>query len=183
MEKMNIVVIYKSKTGFVKKYAEWIATELDADIYEYSQITSNQLVRYNTIIYGGGVYISGINGVKLITENFDKIKNHNIIVFASGASPYREDAMKEVYNANFNKDQQTIRLFYLRGGFDFNSLRKGDRLLMILVKLKLKFKSKLNITLTPDEKGMLAGYSQATDFTRKKNIEELVAYVNTIAND
>lgn len=180
---MSVVVVYKSKTGFVKKYAEWIATELDADIFKRSQITLNQLLQYKIIIYGGGLYASGINGVKLITKKNEKFKNHNIIVFASGVSPYREDAMKEVYNANFNKEQQLIKFFYLRGGYNFNSLDKRDKLLMTLLKLKIKLRKKLNIILTPDEKGMLMAYNQPIDFTHKKNIEELITYVNTLDND
>lgn len=29
---MKIVVVYKSISGFTKKYAEWIAEELEADL-------------------------------------------------------------------------------------------------------------------------------------------------------
>ena len=31
---MKIIVIYKSKTGFTKRYAEWIAEELKCDIVQ-----------------------------------------------------------------------------------------------------------------------------------------------------
>jgi len=42
---MKTVVIYKSKTGFAKKYAEWIAEELVADILDVSMVTSNMLAK------------------------------------------------------------------------------------------------------------------------------------------
>lgn len=35
---MKTIVIYKSKTGFVRKYAEWISEELSADIYDVSDV-------------------------------------------------------------------------------------------------------------------------------------------------
>ena len=78
---MKTVVIHKSKTGFVKKYAEWIAEELSADIFEASKVTSDMLTAYEIVIYGGGLYAVGINGVKLIKQNLDELKNKKVIVF------------------------------------------------------------------------------------------------------
>ncbi len=64
---MRSIVIYKSQTGFTQKYAEWIAEELKADIFDILQVNVEMLQNYDTIIYGGGLYAGGINCVKLIT--------------------------------------------------------------------------------------------------------------------
>lgn len=171
---MKTVVVYKSKTGYVKKYAEWIAEELSADLFEGSQITSDMLMTYDTIIYGGGLYAVGINGVKWITQNFEKLKGKKVVVFASGASTSSEKAVSEVRNKNFTSEQQKfIGFFYLRGGFDYSKLKPFDKVLMTLLKWKLKRKT----DLAPDERGMLAAYTTPVDFTRKKNIDELISYV------
>ncbi|HBL84339.1 MAG: flavodoxin [Clostridiales bacterium GWF2_38_85] len=171
---MKTVVIYKSKTGFVKKYAEWIAEELSADIFEASKVTSNKLTSYDTVIYGGGLYAVGINGVNLITQNLDKLDGKKVVVFATGASPFREEAVNEVRNKNFTPEQQKhIRFYYLRGGFDFSKLKPFDKVLMTLLKWNMKRKKEL----TPDERGMLAAYDRPIDFTRKKNIDEIISYV------
>jgi len=172
---MKTIVIYKSKTGFTKKYADWISEELSADIYEISNVTIDKLTDYETIICGGGLYAGGINGVKLITKNIDKLKDKNIIVFATGASPEREEVISEVRNRNFTpKQQESIKFFYLRGGFDYKKLKFIDKMLMILLKFILKSKK----NLTPDERGMLEAYNTPVDFTRKENIEEIISYVN-----
>lgn len=171
---MKAIVIYKSKTGFVKRYAEWIADELSADIFEASKVTCDIFAAYDTIIYGGGLYAVGINGVKLIKQNLDKLEGKKVIVFATGASPSREEAISEVRNINFTLEQQKyIRFFYLRGGFDYNKLKPFDKVLMTL----LKWKMKMNKKLTPDERGMLIAYDKPADFTRKKNIDEIISYV------
>jgi menaquinone-dependent protoporphyrinogen IX oxidase len=173
---MKAVVIYKSKTGFAKKYAEWIAEELSADIFDISKITINMLKPYDVVIYGGSLYAVGINGVQMITENLDKLKDKKIVVFATGASPSRGEVIKEVKNKNFTIEQQkNIQFFYLRGGFDYSKLKPFDKILMTLLKWKLKIKKEL----TPDEKGMLSSYNKPTDFTRKKNIEEIITYVTS----
>jgi menaquinone-dependent protoporphyrinogen IX oxidase len=127
---MKTVVIYKSKTGFAKRYAEWIAGELAADLYESSQITIAQITAYDTVIYGGGLYISGINGVELITKNLDILQGKRIVVFGVGATPGREEEIREVQDANFTPEQQQqIRFFYLRGGYDYNKLKPVDKVL------------------------------------------------------
>ncbi len=173
---MKTVVIYKSKTGFTKKYAEWISEELSADIFNALKVTTNILTAYDTVIYGGGLYVVGINGVKLITKNLDKLKDKKIVVFATGMSPSREEAMSEVRNKNFiSEEQKHIQFFYLRSGFDYCKLKPFDKVLMTVLKWKIKMKKKL----TPDERAILASYDKPVDFTRKKNIDELTTYVNS----
>jgi len=173
---MKIAVIYKSKTGFTKKYAEWIAEELSADIFEGTKVSIDLLASYDTVIYGGGLYAVGINGVKLITQNLDKLKDKKVVVFATGASPFREEVLTEVKNKNFTPDQQKlIRFFYLRGGFNYSKLKPFYKMLMTLMKWKLKRKKEL----TPDEKGMLNSYDEPVDFTNKKNIDEIISYVTS----
>jgi menaquinone-dependent protoporphyrinogen IX oxidase len=173
---MKAIVIYKSKTGFSKKYAEWIAEELEADIFEVSKINTEMIKTYDIVIYGGSLHAAGINGVSFIIHNLDKLKNKKIIVFATGASPVREEVINEITNKNFTPQQQKyIKLFYLRGGFDYSKLGFGDKALMILLKLKIKSKKEL----TSDEKGMLELYNKPVDFTKKENIKEIISYINS----
>jgi len=132
------------------------------------------------VIYGGGLYVVGINGVKYIKQNLNKLNDKKVIVFATGVSPFREEAISEVKNKNFTSEEQKhIQFFYLRGGFDYNKLKTFDKVLMTLLKWKIKWKIKRKKELTPDERGMLASYDQSVNFTRKKNIDEIIAYVNS----
>lgn len=136
---MKTVVIYKSKTGYTKKYAEWIAEGLVADIFEVSKVTENILRNYDTVIYGGSLHAVGINGIRFIIQNIDKLKDKKVVVFATGASPSRKDAIIEVKNKNFTSEQQKlIQFYYLRGGFDYKKLKAFDKMLMLLLKWKLK---------------------------------------------
>ena len=175
---MKTIVIYKSKTGFTRKYAEWIAEDLSADTFDISKVTINILTAYDTIIYGGSLYAVGIIGVKLITQNIDKLKDKKIVVFATGASPSREDGINEIIDKNFTQEQQKyIKFFYLRGGFNYSKLNLFDKFLMTL--LKWKMKNKKQEELSSDEIGMLAIYDKPVDFTEKKNIDRIITYVNT----
>ncbi|MGI6576293.1 MAG: flavodoxin domain-containing protein [bacterium] len=171
---MKSIVVYRSKTGFTKKYAEWIAEELGSDIFAVSQVNAAMLTAYDTVIYGGGLYAGGINGVKIITNNMAKLQGKKIVVFATGASPMREEVISEVRDRNFTLEQQEkIQFFYLRGGFNYTKLQFGDKILMQLLKWTLKRKKEL----TPDDKGMLAAYDTPVDFAKRQNIDDLIAYV------
>lgn len=175
---MKSVVIYKSKTGFTRKYAEWIAEELSADLFEASKININMICKYDTIIYGGSLYAVGIIGVKLITENINKFEDKKVVVFATGASPLRDEVISEIINKNFTFDQQKyIKFFYLRGGFNYSKLNFFDKFLMNLLKWKIKIKK--HEELSPDEIGMLNIYDKPVDFTEKKYINQIITYVSS----
>ena len=53
------VVIYRSVYGYTKTYAEMIAEELACDLREYSEISPDDLLLYDTIIYGAAFTQSG----------------------------------------------------------------------------------------------------------------------------
>lgn len=175
---MKIVVIYKSKTGFTRKYAEWIAEDLSADIFDAAKININILATYDAIVYGGSLHALGISGVNLILKNINKLKSKKIVVFATGASPSRDEGIREIIDKNFTSEQQKyIKFFYLRGGFNYNKLNPFDKFLMTL--LKLKIKNKKQEELSADEIGMLSAYDKPVDFTLKKNIDKIIAYINS----
>lgn len=177
---MNVVVIYRSKSGFVKKYAEWIAEELEADLFDVSKVTLSKLKTYDTIVFGGSLHAVGINGLNVIMKNFDQLKSKKLVVFASGASPANEKAVKHVTSSNFSQDQmQHLKFFYLRGGFDYNKLPIFDKFLMRLLKMKILRKKNKGMQLSSDEIGMLASLEKPADFTKKENIQDLLAYVRS----
>ncbi|TCL62283.1 menaquinone-dependent protoporphyrinogen IX oxidase [Hydrogenispora ethanolica] len=170
---MKTLVIYRSKSGFARQYAEWIAADLQADLYEAAQVTPALWESYDTVIYGAGLYAVGINGIKLIKENLDKLRGKKVIVFATGASPARDAVSDEVRAKNFTPEQQQrIRFFYLRGGFNYHKLQPCDKVVMSLMKWSLKRKKQLTL----DDQGLLAAYDQPVDFTDRRNIADLVAY-------
>ncbi len=164
---MKTVVIYKSKSGYSEKYAKWISEAVKADLFRSDDFDPSRFAMYDTIVYGGGLYASGIHGFGLIKSHFKQISNKKIIVFAVSVSPAREDAVQSVIRANFSGEMQAkIHFFMLRGGFDYGKLTIVDKLLMQILKLKIKSHAKR----TDDEKGMLNLYDKPVDFTDKKNI-------------
>jgi menaquinone-dependent protoporphyrinogen IX oxidase len=174
-ENKNVVVVYRSKSGFTKNYATWLSEQLRCDLREGNDISVNDLLIYDTIIYGAGLYAIGINGIKLITKNSEKLKGKKLIVFCVGATPNREESTEEVRKMNIPAEMlDQIKFFYLRGGFDYSRLSPFNKVLMTLLKLKLKKVKNPD----SDQKGMLASYDHPLDFTNIKYIEPIIKYIS-----
>jgi menaquinone-dependent protoporphyrinogen IX oxidase len=169
------LVLYKTTSGYTKKYAQWISGALSADLSETKNFDHSKLQDYDLIIFGGSLHAVGISGVKVIKENLPRLTGKKLVVFAVGASPPRENILQEVINNNFTAEQQkSIKFFYLRGGFDYSKLDLPNKFLMILMRVWLLLKKKEK--RTPDETGMLAAFSKPIDCTRKENITGIIQY-------
>jgi menaquinone-dependent protoporphyrinogen IX oxidase len=176
---MKAIVLYRSISGFTKKYAQWIAEELGADLFDCREVKPDAFSAYGLVIFGGSLHAVGINGIDIITRNLGALAGKKVIVFATGASPAREDIPEEVLAANFPEEQRKLlRFFYLRGGFDFGKLDLPNKALMTLLKWKLLMKKSED--REPDEKGMLAAFAKSMDFTKKESIRPLVDYARSL---
>lgn len=174
---MKSIVIYKSISGFTQKYAQWIAQDLNADLFAISELKGKSLIDYDTIIFGGSLHAVGINGIDVIKSQLIRLKNKKVIVFAVGASPFSPAVFTEVLNKNFSQEQQAdIRFFYFRGGFDYSKLDLKNKVLMTLLKWKIMSSKKK----TAEEEGMLAAYSKPFDEVKRQNLKELLAYAKSI---
>lgn len=177
---MKIVVIYSSHYGYTKKYAEWIAEGLKADLCEKSKVKPMDLTNYDVIIYGGGLYAGGVNGISLLTKNWDKIKNKKIIVFTVGlADPQKEENTASIYNSIgkvFSEDaKKHIKFFHFRGGIDYSKLSFIHKPMMAMLKKVINKKDESE--LTDEDKGLLETYGKKVDFTNKDSIAPLIEYV------
>lgn len=171
---MRKIVVYNSKTGYTKLYAQWISKKLNCDLKIAKNVKLEDLKKYDLIIYGGGLYAGGINGINLIKKNYEFLKDKKLIVFATGLSIGREAEIEKVWNLNFKDEQlNVIKRFYFRGGFNYKKLNLLDKILMSMLRLKIKSKKERS----DDDKGILKSFEQPQNFCDIKNIDLLIQYV------
>lgn len=172
---MNAIVVYKSKYGSTKAYAEWIAEALDCDAVSEKEIKINELTKYDTIIYGGGLYAEVIAGASLITKNFEALKDKKLIVYSTGITPlnYREYYDKMVIEKNFKPYMlPKIKVFNFMGKMIIDELSLPHK--AALVALKKIMSGKENPTEM--EKLLIELCDASGDFTDKDSIKDLVEY-------
>ena len=172
---MKTVVVYKSKYGSTKKYAQWISEELNCDIFDIKNITIDFLSGYDTIIYGGGLYAEVINGLYIITKNISKLKDKKIIVYTTGITPLdiRDYYDKLVYEKNFKTDEiRKIKVFNFLGKMILEELSPVHRTALKSLKKIMSMKEKPS-----DMEKLLIKLCDADgDFSDKEAIKELVEY-------
>ena len=171
----KIAVIYESKYGSTKKYAQWIAEESKADLFEHSEIEAKKLMEYNTVVYGGGLYAGGIAGISIITKNFKILKEKKIIVFTVGlASTDRDEAFIPIIEKHFTEEMRNnINFFHLRGGIDYKELGIIHKMMMAMLKIVISKKNPNE--LSDDDREILATYGKKVDFSDKNTIRPLLS--------
>ncbi len=172
---MKAIVIYKSKYGSTKQYAEWIAEELSADLFDAKSVNAEKLAEYDTIIYGGGLYAEVIAGVTLITKNIDKLDGKKIIVFTTGITPieYREYYDKLVLDKNFKGDtREKVKVFNFLGKMILDELTLPHRTAIKALKKLMSGKE----NPTEMEKLLVTLCDADGDFTDRDAIAELIEY-------
>lgn len=172
------IILYQSKYGATKKYADWLVEETGYDCIETKDAKVANLQNYDVIILGGGVYASGIAGLQFIKKNIGRLGNKKIVVFAVGASPYDEKAIMQIRKMHFKDELRNIPLFYCRGAWDEEKMKFTDR---TLCKMLQKVVAKQN----PDEyepwqKALMCAVGQKCDWTDKAYLEALLKYIEEL---
>ena len=180
---MKSVVVYRSKYGTTKKYAEWISESLSCDIYESRQINPGRLASFDNIIYGGALYAGGLIGIDILTKNYDAICEKNIVVFTCGLGDPKEkeniDNIRQSLSKVFTKGmQQKIKVFHLRGGIDYSKLNFAHKSMMSMMNRMLKKKDPE--TLKEEERQMLDTYGGKVDFTDRHSIQPIIDHIKEL---
>ncbi len=173
---MNAIVIYKTKYGSTKTYAEWIAKELSCNIAEAKTVSATDLLKYDTIIYGGGLYAEVINGVTLITRNMDKLSDKKIAIYTTGITPIdcRDYYDKYVVEKNFKKGvPENIKLFNFMGKMVLSELTPVHRAALKTLKKIMSSKKEP----TEMEKLLVELCDADGDFTDIEEIKPLIEYI------
>lgn len=174
---MNAIVIYKTKYGSTKTYAQWIAASLGCEAFDAKSISADDLTKYDTIVYGGGLYAEVINGVSLITKNIDKLNGSKIAVYTTGITPLdcRDYYDKMVIEKNFKPEiRSKIKVFNFMGKMVLSELSLVHR--TALKTLKKIMLSKQNPT---DMEKLLIDLCDADgDFCNKDDIIPLIEYIS-----
>ena len=173
---MSNIVIYKSKYGSTKKYAEWIAEELSCDAVPHKKIKAEDLAKFDTIVYGGGLYAEMIAGISLITKNLDKLDGKKIAVFTTGITPLdcREYYDDLVLKKNFKPEMLgEIRVFNYLGKMILSELSPVHRAAIKTLKKIMSEKE----NPTPMEKLLIDLCDTDGDFCDKSAIKGLTEYV------
>ena len=171
----NGIILYQSKYGATKQYANWLTEATGYDCLETKKATPAAVQPYETIVLMGGVYASGVAGLGFLKKNIVALKSKRIFVFATGASPYDEAAIEQCRAHNLKGELSGLPCFYGRGAWNMAGMTLGDR---TLCKLLQKVVAKQDpSTYEPWQAALMeaAKAASAVDWTDKAYLEPLLA--------
>lgn len=112
-------IVYVSKHGFTKRYAEMAAQKFGVNAYTLKE-AKKELKKGEPIIFMAGINNNRLNDLKKVAKRFD-IKS----VCAVGMSFYR-DTLPELIRI-FNGFEEGFNVFYAQGGLDPTKISKVER--------------------------------------------------------
>lgn len=170
------IILYQSKYGATKQYAEWLSQKLECDMIETKSAKINDLAGYDTIILGGGIYANGIAGISFLKKNYSALKDKKVAVFAVGASPYDKKAMDGIIEHNLKGDMAGIPCFYCRGAWKESLMTFRDRTLCKMLKSSLAKKD--SATYEPWEAALVDAIGSDADFTDEDSLAPILEFVH-----
>lgn len=172
---MNGIVLYQSKYGAAKKYAGWIAAETGFECIEVKKANIKEAEKYDAVILCGGIYASGIAGLSFLRKNIGRLSGKKIGVMFCCASPYDEEAFRQVKEHNMKDALADIPVFYGRGAWDMEAMSFADRTLCNMLMKAVAKKDPADREVW--ERAIMEAGTEKHDWTDKKYIEPLLDFI------
>jgi menaquinone-dependent protoporphyrinogen IX oxidase len=173
---MKTLILYTSKTGNTKVYAEDIAKKVQADVAPLRGYKAKKMAAYDTVVFGGWVEGGTIKGLDKFLSNYSLIEKKNVIVFSVGMSVPSPDGRALLIEQNL-LDMYHIRYYQVRGSFDIKKLHFPANF-MIMNSLKM-IASDPQASL--DQKSLLDIKNHPIEVYDHEKIDKIVTVINGLA--
>lgn len=136
------IVIYSSKRGSTKQYAEWIAEDLAQDceciLQPFAESNSANLYEYDLIVYGGWIRGSGIVDFDTFSKRLDGDLLSRLILFGTGIADETAENYMQVWSLNTGKidprNEHKSVMYILAGRYNPDEVTGFDKMLMKIAK-------------------------------------------------
>ena len=172
------IVIYTSKRGSTKQYAEWIAEDLGCEAVALSDVDFRQtdLYDYDCIVYGGWIRGSGIVDFNKFAKHLDADLMKRLIVFGVGFADETADNYAQVWGYSIGKidpkNENGSILYILGGKYDPAAVTGFESFLMKIMRKVLVSGSTKDARSAANM--MKERIDKGVDMVKRENISSLV---------
>ncbi|MEE0768177.1 MAG: flavodoxin domain-containing protein [Christensenellales bacterium] len=162
---MKSVIIFGSKYGSSRQYAEMLSQNLQLDCFDYKEFDMSN--KYDVLIYIGSLYAGGVKGLSKTLSNYPPDNYKKLIIVTVGIADPKdlknaETIKTSIYKQLPKKLNKNIELFHIRGSLDYSKLNLQHSLMMKLVYQKAK---KVPIEQRDEEiNDLITTYNKKVDF-------------------
>jgi menaquinone-dependent protoporphyrinogen IX oxidase len=173
---MKTLILYTSKTGNTKAYAEDIAKQVGGDVAPLAHFRMKKLQDYDTVVYGGWVQGGTIKGLDKFLAEYKSIEKKNVLIFSVGMSIPTSDGRSLLIEQNL-LDLYHVRFYQVRGSFDMKKLHFPDNF-MISNSLKMMANDP---STSPDQAALLSIKEHPIIFYDHYKIAKIVSVINQLS--
>lgn len=177
------IVIYTSKRGSTKQYAEWIAEDLGCEAIPLSDAYGLDLHDYDCVIYGGWIRGSGIVDFDKFAKMLDEDLMQRLLVYGVGFADETADNYAQVWGYSLGKidpkNDYRVLLYILGGRYDPDAVTGLDKFLMKTMRTVLLSGSTKDAK--PQANMMRDRIDNGCDLVKRDNITSLVKDARKIA--
>ncbi len=159
-----MIIVYESKTGFTKRYADMLAAKTGLKVFRVKEISKGN--QDEEIIFLGWIKAGKIQGL-------DKLRKHNVkAVCGSGTGRTAEPNTETVIARN---KIESIPFFYLRGGcFPLKELKGMDKIMLSMFLKMLKSRKEKD----EKTKEAISMIENGFDGVKEENLESVLEWLN-----
>ena len=156
-----MVIVYKSDSGFTKRYAEMFADKVGMECHSL-HMARIKVSKRSDIIYFGRVIQGEIDDLKKAR------KRYNVIAVCPVGLKLPTDAVKSELEEK-NGIGEDCKMFYLRGGFDPEQNLGLEKTLINLIVSDLEGREELDAV----DSQYLNDLKNGADYVREMNLQQL----------
>lgn len=172
----KILICYRSATGFTKRYAEMIASEMNCTLRNIKDITVDVISQYDIVVFGSRLHAGTVDGLKNIKSKIAQSGVKKFVVFATGAMPGTASKdIQQVWENNLTVDElHKIPHFYMPGGLCYEKMPLSDKIMMKAFAHVMKSRLKHKQNKTQEDRDFEQTISTSYDISSKEYIMPLV---------
>ncbi len=180
MSVQNCAIVYYSKHGATKQYADWLSEDLQCDLIKVNDFKPALAQKYDILVFCSGVYAGKLTIAETVKKYYSDIKDKKVVVFAVGVMPYKEELIEDLLRANLNFARGKIPFFFCRGEWNRSTWSIGDQIFYNTL-----WNKKNKQTMFSTSKDLVAFFdyintSEDRNFIDRKYLDPIIAHIKSL---
>ena len=175
---VKTLILYNTVSGYTQRYAEMLKERLSEDavtLMPLKQFKPKALDPFDRVVFMSRVTNDTISGFKTEVKHAELFAEKYACIVAVGMAKPTAAQYRVIENANIPYKLKGIPLFVVRGGFDAQKLKGGDKLIIkMTVSRLMKAQSR-----SPEEMAMLNFLNAKTDKVNSQNLQPVEQYLKS----
>ncbi len=166
---MKGIVIYKTKYGSTREYAQWIAQECGFPLCSVRQRLGRILADSDIVILGSPIRIGRVKIAPWMKRRWQMLRQKKLVVFSVSAALPDDPSVHDAWRQSLTEDIRAVcTCFSLPGRLVFDKLTPVDRFLMH------------RGAMIEGDEGVQEGMLEGIDNVERTLIEPILAHIRSL---